>query len=66
MKQDKQKFDAADADQDGGLTLMEFTTFWYPYDFESMHHVEIDLTMQQLDKNKDGKLDLKEYAGEGE
>ena len=66
MKQDKQKFDAADVDQDGAMTLMEFTSFLYPYDFENMHHVEIDLTIQQLDKNKDGKLNLKEFVGEGE
>ena len=66
LEQDKLKFDAADVNKDGSMSVKEYAAFMHPYDFEHMHDIEIDMTLQAIDKNKDGKLSLKEFVGEGE
>ena len=60
------KFDAADVDGDEALSLEEYAAFLYPYDFKHMHDVEIDVTLKEMDADKDGSINFKEFLGEGQ
>ena len=63
---DKIKFDAADVDGDKALSLEEYAAFLYPYDFKHMHDTEIDVTLKEMDADKDGSINFKEFLGEGQ
>ncbi len=64
LAEDKTYFDAADADGDGKLNEKEFAAFQNPEHHPHMHETLIDLTLKEKDKNKDGKIDLKEFMGD--
>ena len=66
FESDKMKFDAADVDGDQALSLEEYAAFLYPYDFKHMHDVEIDVTLKEMDGDKDGSINFKEFLGEGQ
>lgn len=64
IDEDKEKFQVADLDKDGALTIQEFPAFVHPHDYEYMHELEIKHALKDHDKNKDGKIDLSEYRTE--
>lgn len=64
LSRDEQRFKAADRDQDGIATREEFTAFLHPEEFDYMRHIVVKETIQDIDKNGDGRIDLEEYIGD--
>ncbi|KAK8724920.1 hypothetical protein OTU49_010980 [Cherax quadricarinatus] len=64
MKRDQRRWEMADKDNDGGLSLEEFTDFLHPEEAEHMQSIVVTETMEDIDKDKDGKISLKEYIGD--
>ena len=65
VDEEEKKFKAADENKDGFLDKSEFNAFYHPYSHEHMHHFEIDRTMHDNDKNKDGVLSMDEFIANG-
>jgi Ca2+-binding EF-hand superfamily protein len=61
MKEDTHYFDAADQDKDKRLTKEEFAAFQNPEGHAHMWPAVLTATLDEKDKNKDGKLSLNEY-----
>lgn len=64
VKRDKRRWEAADKDQDTALTIEEFTDFLHPEEADHMRPIVVLETMEDIDKDKDGKISLAEYIGE--
>ncbi|KAM3176362.1 hypothetical protein ACTXT7_006674 [Hymenolepis weldensis] len=64
IARDEKRFRIADKDGDGKLTREEFAAFLHPEEFEEMRDIVIDETLDDLDTNRDGKIDLDEYTSE--
>ncbi|VDL60351.1 unnamed protein product [Hymenolepis diminuta] len=62
IARDEKRFKIADKDGDGKLTREEFAAFLHPEEFEEMRDIVIDETLDDLDTNRDGKIDLDEYT----
>jgi len=62
---DKKKFDFADTDNDGLLSREELTLFLHPEESKRMTSFLVQENLDVFDKNKDGKVSLQEYLGEG-
>lgn len=54
------------ADKDGDLiaTKEEFTAFLHPEEYDYMKDIVVQETMEDIDKNSDGFIDLEEYIGD--
>lgn len=65
-KRDRRRWTAADLDGDDALTKEEFTAFLHAEDAEHMKDVIVLETMEDIDKDKDGKISLAEYIGKRE
>ena len=65
VDEEEKKFATADGDHDRLLDRTEFSAFYHPYSYEHMHKFELDRTMLEHDKNKDGVLSLEEFLSEG-
>ncbi|KAI5097005.1 reticulocalbin-3 precursor [Silurus meridionalis] len=61
---DQRRFEVADKDGDGIATREEFTAFLHPEEFDYMKSVVVQETMEDIDKDKDGKVNLEEYIGD--
>lgn len=61
LDRDKRRWNAADADEDGALTRKEFAAFLHPEESDHMKNIVILETLEDIDKNKDGKVSLEEY-----
>ncbi|XP_060758306.1 reticulocalbin-3 isoform X2 [Neoarius graeffei] len=61
---DQRRFKMADKDGDGIVMKEEFTAFLHPEEFDYMKGVVVQETMEDIDKNGDGKVDLEEYIGD--
>ena len=66
VDRDKRRFEAADENNDGKLDRDEFAIYLHPEDTAYMREVVIAETLQDMDTNKDGFVDLEEYMSEGE
>jgi Ca2+-binding EF-hand superfamily protein len=64
MKRDQRRWDAADGDTDGQLTKEEFTDFLHPEESNKLQDIVVAETMEDIDKDKDGKISLEEYIGD--
>lgn len=64
QRRDRRRWHVADLDEDDLLTKEEFTSFLHPEETGHMRDVVVLETMEDIDKNKDGKISLKEYIGE--
>jgi len=58
---DKSKFELADANKDGKLSLEEYTAYTHPYDFYHMLPVEVKQTMETYDADGDKRISLNEF-----
>ncbi|XP_008288435.1 reticulocalbin-3 isoform X3 [Stegastes partitus] len=64
LTRDERRFKGADRDADGIATREEFTAFLHPEEYDHMRDVIVQETMEDIDKNRDGKVDLSEYIGD--
>ena len=63
IKRDKKRWAAADVDKNGNLDYEEFVAFIHPEEREHMFDIVVEETMEDIDKNHDGKLTIDEYIG---
>uniref|UniRef100_A0A1A8KFW6 Reticulocalbin 3, EF-hand calcium binding domain n=1 Tax=Nothobranchius kuhntae TaxID=321403 RepID=A0A1A8KFW6_NOTKU len=64
LARDERRFKTADRDGDGIATREEFTAFLHPEEFDYMKDVVVQETVEDIDKDKDGKINLEEYIGD--
>lgn len=64
LKRDRRRWTVADADGDDALTKEEFASFLHPEDTDHMREVVVLETIEDIDKDKDGKVSLNEYIGD--
>ncbi|XP_043268588.1 calumenin-B [Venturia canescens] len=64
LKRDRRRWSVADEDGDDALTKEEFTAFLHPEETEHMRDVVVLETMEDIDKDGDGKVSLAEYIGD--
>ncbi|KAE8616900.1 hypothetical protein XENTR_v10008922 [Xenopus tropicalis] len=64
MVRDERRFKMADQDGDLIATKEEFTAFLHPEEFDYMKDIVVLETMEDIDKNGDGLIDLEEYIGD--
>lgn len=63
LRRDRRRWTIADRDGDDALTKEEFAGFLHPEEIGYMRDVVVLETMEDIDKDKDGKVSLKEYIG---
>uniref|UniRef100_A0A8C3NHG6 EF-hand domain-containing protein n=3 Tax=Passeriformes TaxID=9126 RepID=A0A8C3NHG6_GEOPR len=64
MVRDERRFKMADKDGDLAATKEEFTAFLHPEEYDYMKDIVVQETMEDIDKNGDGFIDLEEYIGD--
>ncbi|XP_068580861.1 reticulocalbin-3 isoform X2 [Cebidichthys violaceus] len=64
LTRDERRFKTADRDGDGIATREEFTAFLHPEEYDYMRDVVVQETMEDIDKNGDGMVDIAEYIGD--
>ncbi|XP_054480992.1 calumenin-A [Anoplopoma fimbria] len=64
MSRDERRFRVADRNGDLNADKHEFAAFLHPEDHEHMKDIVVQETMEDIDKNRDGFIDLKEYIGD--
>lgn len=64
MRRDRRRWDAADRDRDDSLSKQEFIDFLHPEETEHMRAIVVEETIEDIDKNKDGKISLDEYISD--
>uniref|UniRef100_H2ZJZ0 Reticulocalbin-3 n=1 Tax=Ciona savignyi TaxID=51511 RepID=H2ZJZ0_CIOSA len=64
IERDQRRFKQADADKDDHCTKEEFKAFLHPEEYDHMKEVVAMETLEDIDKNKDGFVDLQEYIGD--
>lgn len=63
LKRDRRRWSVADQDNDGALTKDEFTGFLHPEEAGHMRDLVVLETMEDIDKDSDGKISMSEYIG---
>lgn len=61
---DERRFGTADQDKKGYLTKDELTAFLHPEEYDHMKDMVIVETIEDIDRDKDGKISLEEYIGD--
>lgn len=61
---EKKKFEFADTDTDGQLSMEELTLFLHPEESKRMTAFLVQENLEAFDTNKDGKISLEEYLGD--
>lgn len=64
LARDRRRWSVADRDGDDFLTREEFIEFSHPEDSPRMRDIVVLETLEDIDKNKDGKLSVDEYIGD--
>ncbi|XP_072922980.1 calumenin-like isoform X1 [Hemitrygon akajei] len=64
MARDERRFKKADQNGDLFATKEEFTAFLHPEEYDHMKDIVVLETMEDIDKNGDGFIDLEEYIGD--
>ncbi|XP_010888758.1 calumenin-B [Esox lucius] len=64
MSRDERRFKMADQDTDLKANKEEFTAFLHPEEYDHMKDIVVLETMEDIDKNGDGFIDLEEYIGD--
>ena len=62
-RRDKRRWEKADLDSDNKLTKEEFAAFLHPEEIGHMKDVMVEETLEDIDKDKDGRISLDEYLG---
>ncbi|XP_063109169.1 reticulocalbin-3 isoform X2 [Cavia porcellus] len=66
LARDERRFRVADQDGDSMATREELTAFLHPEEFPHMRDIVIAETLEDLDKDKDGYVQVEEYIEPGE
>jgi len=61
LNRDKDRFAAADGDKDGKLNKTEYGDFLHPEESKKMRDIVINESLIDVDKNKDGFVDIDEF-----
>uniref|UniRef100_A0A8D8Y725 Reticulocalbin-3 n=1 Tax=Cacopsylla melanoneura TaxID=428564 RepID=A0A8D8Y725_9HEMI len=64
LNRDKRRWNVADVNGDKALTREEFASFLHPEETAHMRDLVVIETMEDIDKDKDGKVSLREYIGD--
>ncbi|XP_037939096.1 calumenin-B [Teleopsis dalmanni] len=64
LKKDRRRWGVADQNLDDALTKEEFTAFLHPEEHKTMQDIVLMETLEDIDKNKDGKVSVDEYIGD--
>jgi len=64
LKRDRRRWAAADLNGDDSLTKEEFSAFLHPEEADYMHSIVVQETMEEIDKDGDGKISQAEYIGD--
>lgn len=64
LRRDRRRWQAADRDHDTNLNRDEFTDFLHPEETDHMQSVVVEETMEDIDKDKDGRISLDEYIND--
>ncbi|KAI4463241.1 reticulocalbin [Holotrichia oblita] len=64
LKRDRRRWSVADSDGDDALSKEEFAAFLHPEETGHMRDVVVLETMEDIDKDKDGKISMNEYIGD--
>ncbi|KAI9587901.1 calumenin [Glossina fuscipes] len=64
LGRDRRRWAQADQNLDDALNREEFTAFLHPEEHPLMRDVVLDETIEDIDKNKDGKISAEEYIGD--
>lgn len=63
-RRDKRRWEKADLDRNNELTKEEMTAFLHPEESDHMKDVMVEETLEDIDKDKDGRISLDEYIGD--
>lgn len=63
-RRDERRWKLADRNADNSLTKDEFMDFLHPEEVEHMRDVVVDETLEDIDKNGDGKVSVEEYISD--
>ena len=61
---DSRRWSMADLDHSGELDLQEYSAFLHPEEVEHMRDIVVTETMEDIDKDGDGKINMDEYIGD--
>jgi Ca2+-binding EF-hand superfamily protein len=64
IRRDRRRWELADENGDDHLTKDEFINFLHPEESEHMRAVVVEETLEDIDKNHDGKISLDEYISD--
>lgn len=64
LTRDRRRWSVADRDGDDALTKAEFTDFLHPEESPYMRDVVVAETVEDIDKDNDGKISVDEYIGD--
>lgn len=64
LARDRRRWSVADKNYDDELSKQEFTAFLHPEEVPSMRDVVLSETIEDIDKNNDGKVSIDEYIGD--
>jgi len=64
IARDKRRWDLADQDRDGKLSKTEFSHFLHPEEADHMRSIVVDETLEDIDKDGNGVIDLEEYIAD--
>ncbi|XP_028409497.1 calumenin-like [Dendronephthya gigantea] len=63
-RRDRRRWEKADLDNNDKLTKDELTSFLHPEEIDHMKEIMVEETMEDIDKDKDGRISLDEYIGD--
>lgn len=63
MDRDARRWQKADQDNNGSLNKLEFQDFVHPEESAHMKDIIVIETIEDIDKDKDGKISMEEYIG---
>jgi len=63
MSRDERRFKQADQENKGYLSKDDLTAFLHPEEYDHMKDMVIMETIEDIDKDSDGKISLTEYIG---
>lgn len=64
LTRDRRRWSVADRDGDDALTKAEFTDFLHPEESPYMRDVVVSETVEDIDKDDDGRISVDEYIGD--